>query len=109
MRKGKLPTNERFCFPPVQQLSDREHLTLDETAEWLRCSTRTLQRLLEDGSGPPAFRLSQRRLIFRIADLRAWLSQRGRRGWEQPRPSRRRASKVPQQRQATSHARGATP
>jgi predicted DNA-binding transcriptional regulator AlpA len=55
---------------------ESEHLTLDETAEWLRCSTRTLQRLLETGSGPPVVRLSERRLIFRLADLRTWLAQR---------------------------------
>jgi hypothetical protein len=53
-----------------------EHLTLDETAEWLRCSTRTVQRLLETGSGPPVVRLSERRLIFRLADLRLWLAGR---------------------------------
>jgi predicted DNA-binding transcriptional regulator AlpA len=56
--------------------TESEHLTLDETAEWLRCSTRTLQRLLETGSGPPAIRLSERRLIFRLADLRSWVAGR---------------------------------
>jgi hypothetical protein len=56
--------------------TESEHLTLDETAEWLRCSTRTLQRLLETGSGPPVIRLSERRLIFRLTDLRAWLAGR---------------------------------
>jgi hypothetical protein len=56
--------------------TESEHLTLDETAEWLRCSTRTLQRLLETGNGPPVIRLSERRLIFRVADLRSWLSER---------------------------------
>ena len=68
-----------------------EHLTLDETARWLRCSTRTLQRLLETGSGPPVIRLSERRLIFRLADLRAWLAQRTR-GRTEPPQRRRRAS-----------------
>jgi predicted DNA-binding transcriptional regulator AlpA len=68
--------------------ADPEHLTLNETAEWLRCSTRTLQRLLETGSGPPVIRLSERRLIFRLADLRAWLAQRTRGAAEIP--SRRR-------------------
>jgi predicted DNA-binding transcriptional regulator AlpA len=56
--------------------TDPEHLTLDETAEWLRCSTRTPQRLIETGSGPPVIRLSERRLIFRLADLRQWLGRR---------------------------------
>ena len=55
-------------------ITESEHLTLDETAEWLRCSTRTLQRLLETGRGPPLIRISERRLIFRKADLRSWLA-----------------------------------
>jgi hypothetical protein len=41
--------------------AESEHLTLDEAAEWLRCSTRTLQRLIEMGDGPPVIRLSERR------------------------------------------------
>ena len=53
-----------------------EHLTLAETADWLRCSPRTLQRLLETGEGPPVVRLSERRLIFRLADVRQWVEQR---------------------------------
>jgi Helix-turn-helix domain len=52
-----------------------EHLTFNETADWLRCSTRTLRRLLETGGGP-VIRLSERRLIFRLADLRHWLAER---------------------------------
>ena len=60
--------------PADRHRTAREHLTLNEAAEWLRCSTRTLQRLLETGRGPPVIRLSERRLIFRIADLRQWLS-----------------------------------
>src|SRR5262245_18731838 len=53
-----------------------EHLTLSEAAEWLRCSIRTIQRLLEAGNGPPAIRLSERRLICRVSDLRSWLDAR---------------------------------
>jgi hypothetical protein len=70
-------------------VNESEHLTLDETAEWLRCSTRTLQRLLETGSGPPVIRLSERRLIFRLADLRIWLAQRTHGATEPPQPRRR--------------------
>jgi predicted DNA-binding transcriptional regulator AlpA len=66
-----------------------EHLTLNEAAEWLRCSTRTLQRLLETGSGPPVIRLSERRLIFRLSDLRAWLAQRTRGAIGPPQPRRK--------------------
>jgi|SRR5580693_4961142 hypothetical protein len=56
--------------------TDSEHMTFNETAAWLRCSTRTLQRLLETGVGPPVIRISERRLIFRKADARDWLAGR---------------------------------
>jgi predicted DNA-binding transcriptional regulator AlpA len=56
--------------------TDSEHMTFNETAAWLLCSTRTLQRLLETGSGPPVIRISERRLIFRKADVRHWLAGR---------------------------------
>jgi predicted DNA-binding transcriptional regulator AlpA len=58
--------------------TETEHLTFNETAQWLRCSTRTLQRLLETGEGPPVIRLSERRLIFRVSDLQRWLATRTR-------------------------------
>jgi predicted DNA-binding transcriptional regulator AlpA len=65
-------------------VTDDENLTLPEAARWLRTSTRNLQRLLEDGDGPPVVRLSQRRILFRRSDLREWLDRRvsGRRGPE---------------------------
>ena len=72
-----------------RQAREPEHLTLDETADWLRCSTRTLQRLLEAGNGPPVIRLSERRIIFRLAEVRDWLVARTRGGAERT-PSRRR-------------------
>jgi Helix-turn-helix domain len=68
---------------------DPEHVTLTEAAEWLRCSPRTLERLIADGSGPPVIRLSERRLIFRVVDLRKWLAGRTRGAAELP-ASRRR-------------------
>jgi predicted DNA-binding transcriptional regulator AlpA len=78
------------CVDPHRiSAAEPEHLTLDETAEWLRCSTRTLQRLLETGSGPPVIRLSERRLIFRVADLRTWLAARTT-GYAEIAPRRRR-------------------
>ena len=55
-----------------------ENLTLNEASEWLRCSARTLQRILETGEGPPVVRLSERRLIFRLTDLRRWVAKRTR-------------------------------
>jgi hypothetical protein len=83
--------------------TESEHLTLDETAEWLRCSTRTLQRLLETGRGPPVIRLSERRLIFRLTDLRAWLAKRTRGAIEdQPRGRGRPAKQTGAQRVAAA-------
>jgi len=55
---------------------DSEHLTQAELAKWLRCSTRTLQRLHSTGDGPPAIQLSDRRLIFPVSDARSWLATR---------------------------------
>ena len=75
--------------PADRHRTASEHLTLNEAAEWLRCSTRTLQRLLETGSGPPVIRLSERRLIFRLSDLRAWLAQRTRGAIGPPQPRRK--------------------
>jgi predicted DNA-binding transcriptional regulator AlpA len=73
MSATAVPTSAgAICHPPTET----EHLTLTETAEWLRCSTRTLQRLLETGEGPPVIRLSQRRLIFRLSDVRQWVEGR---------------------------------
>jgi predicted DNA-binding transcriptional regulator AlpA len=40
------------------------------------CSTRTIQRLLEVGTGPPVIHISNRRIIFRVDDVRAWLDKR---------------------------------
>jgi len=80
-----------------------EHLTLDETAEWLRCSRRTVERLLETGSGPPVIRLSDRRLIFRRADLRSWLDDRTTRRSDMA-PLRRRG-RPRKQRSGTMEAR----
>jgi excisionase family DNA binding protein len=96
MRSQELRDNASIAALEAGARADRartanieaEHLTFNEAAEWLRCSARTLQRLLEDGSGPPVIRLSERRLIFRLADLRAWLAQRTRGAIENPQPRR---------------------
>jgi predicted DNA-binding transcriptional regulator AlpA len=56
--------------------ADPEYLTFAELAKWLRCSTRTLQRLLSTGDGPPVIRLSERRVIFPRSDARCWLASR---------------------------------
>lgn len=49
-----------------------EFLTLTELARLIRCSQRTVQRLLAVGEGPRAIRISPRRLIFARSDALAW-------------------------------------
>ena len=55
---------------------DMEYVTLSELAQWARCSTRTIQRLLEVGDGPALIRVSDRRIIFHVGDVRDWLEKR---------------------------------
>ena len=69
--------------------ADNNHLTLDELAKWLRCSMRTVQRLLETGDGPPVIKLSERRLIFRRDAVTRWLDARTRGASVTPAPRRR--------------------
>ena len=66
------PASMPGCAPSP----DTEHVTLPELAQWARCSTRTIQRLLEVGSGPPVIHLSDRRIIFRVGDVRDWLERK---------------------------------
>jgi len=90
---GGEPTDRRRTAP------EPEHVTLTEAAEWLRCSPRTLERLIADGSGPPVIRISERRLIFRVADLRKWLAGRTRGG-----PASRRRGRQPRHEPAAATA-----
>ena len=96
-----MPSNEQFdtvatiALEPCDHtnhhrnaITDNEHMTFNETAAWLRCSTRTLQRLLETGNGPPVIRISERRLIFHKMDLRNWVAGRTTRRTEIPPPRR---------------------
>ena len=51
-------------------------LTEAETAELTRLSTRTLQRLAEDGRGPPRIQLTERRIGYWRGGTIAWLKAR---------------------------------
>ena len=53
-----------------------ELLTERETADMVRLSIRTLQRLNRDGAGPRKVKLSARRVGYRRADVIAWIAQR---------------------------------
>ena len=50
-------------------------LNLNEAADFLRISRRTLHSLIADGDGPPTLTIGRRRLVRRSA-LEAWLSDR---------------------------------
>jgi len=74
-------THARDTQPPLSAPGsapppNTEHVTLCELAQWARCSTRTIQRLLEVGTGPPVIHLSDRRIIFRVGDVRDWLERK---------------------------------
>ena len=48
------------------------YLNEGEAAWLLRVSARTLQRGRKGNFGPPFVRVGERRLLYRLADLRAW-------------------------------------
>jgi len=53
-----------------------EYLTVDEAAEYLRVSPKTLERWRVDGSGPQFFKAGpglRSRVLYRQSDLDAWL------------------------------------
>ncbi len=47
-----------------------------ELAQALSVSTRTIDRWLADGTGPPYVRLPRGRLRWRWGDVQAWLAER---------------------------------
>ena len=51
-------------------------LTEAEVSRFTRLSTRTLQRLAEDGRGPRRIRLTERRIGYWKADVLDWLNSR---------------------------------
>jgi len=67
-----LPRRGASGLPPPRT----EYLKLPELALLMRCSARTIQRLLETGEGPPVIRISERRMIFRVGDVIEWLEKR---------------------------------
>ena len=51
-------------------------LTQPEAARMLRVSTRTLERLCENGEAPPRIQLTGRRVGYWRSDVMAWLKAR---------------------------------
>lgn len=54
----------------------KDLLTKDEAAEFLRISPRSLRRLRSDGTGPKAVQVTSRREFYRREDLEEWLRER---------------------------------
>ena len=52
-----------------------EWLTVEQVAEWLQVSTKTIRRYIEDGS-LPAVNLGGRAIRIRRQDLEVWLQNR---------------------------------
>jgi predicted DNA-binding transcriptional regulator AlpA len=59
-----------------QEHHDNDMLTKVELARALNVSTRTIDRWIAEGSGPPYIRLPRGRLRWRWRDVRAWLDAR---------------------------------
>ncbi|NMJ42823.1 AlpA family phage regulatory protein [Roseomonas sp. JC162] len=61
--------------PDPHDISD-VYLTRTRAAIYVKCSTKTLERLAVDGDGPPMIRLGKRRVAYAKADLDAWMRSR---------------------------------
>jgi predicted DNA-binding transcriptional regulator AlpA len=59
-----------------QQYQDDDLLTKVQLAAALNVSSRTVDRWLAEGEGPPYIRLPRNRLRWRWGDVRTWLDQR---------------------------------
>jgi predicted DNA-binding transcriptional regulator AlpA len=59
-----------------QEHRDDDMLTKVELGAALNVSTRTIDRWLANGTGPPCIRLPRGRLRWRWGDVRLWLEQR---------------------------------
>jgi predicted DNA-binding transcriptional regulator AlpA len=55
---------------------DDRIITQEQAAEVCDLHQATLKRLRAAGKGPPVIRLSEKRIGYRVRDLRAWLDAR---------------------------------
>ena len=62
---------EKFSIPATDHL-----LTEKETANFLGCSARTIQRWRMTGEGPSYRRMGVRRVVYSRADLMTYLARR---------------------------------
>jgi excisionase family DNA binding protein len=55
------------------------HLTTDELAERLSVTRHALYKWRARGDGPPFIKISRRKVLYRLADVEAWETDRLRR------------------------------
>lgn len=60
----------------MERIQAHRYLTQKEAADLLRLSERTLERLRNSGSGPVFLKAGARRVLYRIRDIEAWLTDR---------------------------------
>src|SRR6266545_2553159 len=78
----RLVNSSRGAHQPIvhvmerQQYQDDDLLTKVQLAAALNVSSRTVDRWLAEGEGPPYIRLPRNRLRWRWGDVRTWLDQR---------------------------------
>ena len=77
-----VPSKERNLDPEF--LAKLDVLTAREAAVYLRTSTSTLAKYRIDGRGPTFIRQSARKVLYRRADLDAWLASRARKRTYEP-------------------------
>jgi excisionase family DNA binding protein len=58
---------------------DSPFLTRSELAKLLRCSERTLDRMLADGTAPRSIPLFARKRVFAVSDVDEWIKRRAER------------------------------
>lgn len=74
-----LPSSAKVSTPPNANGSREPFVIEREAAEFLRISVRTLQRWRTEpptGGGPRFFKLGQKRVVYRLADLTDWAERR---------------------------------
>jgi predicted DNA-binding transcriptional regulator AlpA len=59
-----------------QERHDDDMLTRVQLAEALNISSRTIDRWIREGTGPPYVRLSRGTLRWRWGDVKVWLAER---------------------------------
>jgi predicted DNA-binding transcriptional regulator AlpA len=75
---GAIPAAPKTGPPPLDaaRLPDFAIVSREQASVILGVSIDTLKRLVAAGKGPPRIKVSEKRVGYRISDLKAWLEQR---------------------------------